>query len=348
MVAGAGGRRAGDVPARHRPADRGRVRALRDLELRPARAGGRSTTSGTGRTRRTTGSASGPPGTSAAVRELNVRDTKLYVRQGAGRRVADVPVASNWARGTGRSRRSARNSAGSTGSTAARFREQTGFDLDELLGGRLAGLVAEGLLSDDGVSVRLTRRGKCVADGVIEELMKANDGRQRGGVRPTKCDRRADTAQCGSSPRAAPSGDAVKRRHAPFRSRLHQHHPLAVAQRDAASPPGRACRSRSPPGSCRRAGASSPSRRSASRSPRPRAYDSGLYSTSAFVVLPAEHLVRPAPRSPGPGRSRTSSSPPAGGPTFTAAAGIQCCDHGADGLYPPKNISIVRSGSASR
>jgi hypothetical protein len=37
----------------------------------------------------------------------------------------------------------------------------------------LAGLVNEGLLSDNGVSVALTRRGKCVADGIIAELMKA-------------------------------------------------------------------------------------------------------------------------------------------------------------------------------
>ena len=58
-----------------------------------------------------------------------------------------------------------------------RFREQTGFDLDELLGHHLTGLVANGLLYDDGTSVRLTRRGLCVADGVIEELMKANGER---------------------------------------------------------------------------------------------------------------------------------------------------------------------------
>jgi len=42
------------------------------------------------------------------------------------------------------------------------------------VGTRLATLVAGGLLTDDGRTVRLTRRGLCVADAVIEELMKAN------------------------------------------------------------------------------------------------------------------------------------------------------------------------------
>ena len=66
-------------------------------------------------------------------------------------------------------------------------------------------------------------------------------------------------------------------------------------RRCAASPasrPGRACRRRSPPGSCRRAGASSRSRRPASPRRCPSVYDSGLYSTRRVRVLPAEHLVR--------------------------------------------------------
>ncbi len=55
-----------------------------------------------------------------------------------------------------------------------RFREQTGFELDALVGERVANLVREGLLSDDGAAVRLTRRGFCVADGIVEDLLTAN------------------------------------------------------------------------------------------------------------------------------------------------------------------------------
>jgi oxygen-independent coproporphyrinogen III oxidase len=110
------------------------------------------------------------------VRELNVRDTKLYVRKV----LAGEPPAFQSEQLGQRDR--AFETVGTQlrridGIGRERFREQTGYGLDGLLGGRLAGLVAEGLLSDDGVSVRLTRRGKCVADGVIEELMKANDAR---------------------------------------------------------------------------------------------------------------------------------------------------------------------------
>ncbi len=105
-------------------------------------------------------------------RETNVRDTRLYVRQVlAGespvqqseclppRERAFETVATQLRRCDGIAR--------------DRFWERTGFDLDGLLGERLAAIVAEGLLSDDGASVALTRRGKCVADGIIAELMKA-------------------------------------------------------------------------------------------------------------------------------------------------------------------------------
>jgi oxygen-independent coproporphyrinogen-3 oxidase len=51
------------------------------------------------------------------------------------------------------------------------FRHQTGFDLDELAGLALRRHVDMGFIVDNGSSVRLTRRGKCVADAVIAELM---------------------------------------------------------------------------------------------------------------------------------------------------------------------------------
>ncbi|HVK15449.1 MAG TPA: radical SAM family heme chaperone HemW [Fimbriiglobus sp.] len=107
------------------------------------------------------------------VRELNVRDTRLYVRKVLA---GESPTFQS-------ERLDQRDRAFETVGTQLRridgierasFRQQTGHVLDELLGERLTGLVAEGLLSDDGASVKLTRRGKCVADGIIEELMKAS------------------------------------------------------------------------------------------------------------------------------------------------------------------------------
>src|SRR5262249_26033965 len=53
------------------------------------------------------------------------------------------------------------------------FREQTGFDFDKLVGPALEQQVALGLAVDSPGGVRLTREGKCVADAVIGELLKA-------------------------------------------------------------------------------------------------------------------------------------------------------------------------------
>jgi oxygen-independent coproporphyrinogen-3 oxidase len=54
----------------------------------------------------------------------------------------------------------------------APFRGQTGFDLDTLAGPALGRHTGLGLLLDDGTSVRLTRRGRCVADALICELLQ--------------------------------------------------------------------------------------------------------------------------------------------------------------------------------
>ena len=51
------------------------------------------------------------------------------------------------------------------------FAAQTGHDLDALAGIAIARHVEQGLLADDGRRVWLTRRGKYVADGVIERLL---------------------------------------------------------------------------------------------------------------------------------------------------------------------------------
>ena len=60
----------------------------------------------------------------------------------------------------------------SDGIRRAAFREQTGFELDALAGDAVRNFVANGLLSDDGDAVRLTRRGKCLADGIVTAVMK--------------------------------------------------------------------------------------------------------------------------------------------------------------------------------
>ena len=52
-----------------------------------------------------------------------------------------------------------------------RYHHQTRFDFDTLTAGRVARYAAEGLLADDGVSVRLTRSGLCVADTLVARLV---------------------------------------------------------------------------------------------------------------------------------------------------------------------------------
>jgi oxygen-independent coproporphyrinogen-3 oxidase len=52
------------------------------------------------------------------------------------------------------------------------FQAQTGWNLDALAGEAIRRQVELGLLADDGGSVRLTRRGKCLGDAVICELLK--------------------------------------------------------------------------------------------------------------------------------------------------------------------------------
>ena len=59
----------------------------------------------------------------------------------------------------------------SDGIERAAFREQTSMDLDALLGDRIARHVEAGILEDDGQRLRLTRRGKCVADALAAEWL---------------------------------------------------------------------------------------------------------------------------------------------------------------------------------
>ncbi|MFM8273292.1 MAG: coproporphyrinogen-III oxidase family protein, partial [Gemmata sp.] len=108
------------------------------------------------------------------ARELNVRDTKLYIRKALGgepvafQREALAPrprafetLATQFRRAEG-----ARREA---------FRVQTGFALDELAPRALALLRDNAIVTDDGSSVRLTRRGKCVADAAVAEVLKESE-----------------------------------------------------------------------------------------------------------------------------------------------------------------------------
>jgi oxygen-independent coproporphyrinogen-3 oxidase len=105
-------------------------------------------------------------------RDFNVRDTKLYVQ-----RVLAGESPTFQSEELGPRERAFETVAvqlrRADGIDRERLREQTGFALEPLVGVAIRHLVEVGLLADDGRAVRLTRRGKCVADGVIAELMKA-------------------------------------------------------------------------------------------------------------------------------------------------------------------------------
>jgi oxygen-independent coproporphyrinogen-3 oxidase len=103
-------------------------------------------------------------------RELNSRDLHTYLK----RALAGEPAA--FQSEMLRPEESARETLAlqlrrSEGIQRSRFQHQTGFDLDALAGPAITRHVDLGLLIDDGISIRLTRRGKFVADAVIRELL---------------------------------------------------------------------------------------------------------------------------------------------------------------------------------
>jgi oxygen-independent coproporphyrinogen-3 oxidase len=105
-------------------------------------------------------------------RLINVRDTQQYIRRllagdSAVFQAETLPPLER-ARET-----LALQLRRSDGIERAGFREQTGFDLDALAGPVLAQHVELGFLDDDGRCVRLTRKGKGVADALIVKLMSA-------------------------------------------------------------------------------------------------------------------------------------------------------------------------------
>lgn len=103
-------------------------------------------------------------------RELNTRDLKTYIR-----RALSGEPATFQSEELGPEERARETMAvqlrRAEGIDRAGFRVQTGFDLETAASPALASLVEQGLLEDDGVRVRLSRRGKYVADGVIERLL---------------------------------------------------------------------------------------------------------------------------------------------------------------------------------
>ena len=103
-------------------------------------------------------------------RELNTRDLKTYIR-----RVLSGEPATFQSEELGPEERARETMAvqlrRAEGIDRAAFRKQTGFDLEATASPSLGAIIEQGLLADDGTSVRLTRRGKYVADGVIERLL---------------------------------------------------------------------------------------------------------------------------------------------------------------------------------
>lgn len=103
-------------------------------------------------------------------REVNTRDLAGYIRKA---RAGEATTQSGealppWERAQETMAVQLRRAEGVS---RARFREQTGYPLDEIAGAALGFLVEQGLLIDAGASVSLSRRGKYVADAVIEKLL---------------------------------------------------------------------------------------------------------------------------------------------------------------------------------
>jgi oxygen-independent coproporphyrinogen-3 oxidase len=103
-------------------------------------------------------------------RELNTRDLQRYIRRALSGESAtwqseELPPEER-ARET-----MAVQLRRAEGIDRTAFHTQAGFALDAVAGPALARHVEQGFLADDGRTVRLTRRGKYVADGVIERLL---------------------------------------------------------------------------------------------------------------------------------------------------------------------------------
>jgi oxygen-independent coproporphyrinogen III oxidase len=105
-------------------------------------------------------------------RELNVRDTETYIRKAlAGESLTfqseSLPPHERAVETMAVQLRRI------DGIHHDNFYAQTGFLLPTLVGDAIRHLSDVGLLVDDGSTIRLTRRGLCVADGVVEQLIRS-------------------------------------------------------------------------------------------------------------------------------------------------------------------------------
>src|SRR5262249_36827956 len=103
-------------------------------------------------------------------RETNIRDVKGYIRKAlAGEstvfQAEELPPEER-ARET-----LALQLRRSEGIDRASFHEQTGFEVDALAAAALERHAELGFVDDDRARIRLTRRGKCVADALIQDLL---------------------------------------------------------------------------------------------------------------------------------------------------------------------------------
>jgi oxygen-independent coproporphyrinogen-3 oxidase len=103
-------------------------------------------------------------------RELNTRDLQGYLRKALAGESATFQ--SECLTGEERARETVTlQLRRAEGIDRQEFLDQTKVDLDSLLESSIARLAGLGLLQDENGRVRLTRRGKCVADALVRELL---------------------------------------------------------------------------------------------------------------------------------------------------------------------------------
>ncbi len=99
-------------------------------------------------------------------REVNTRDLQSYIDKSLAGCSATMQSEKLGAEERARETISL-NLRCAAGIRREEFGKQTGFAVDALAGNEIRRLVEQGLLDDDGESVRLTRRGRCLADAVV-------------------------------------------------------------------------------------------------------------------------------------------------------------------------------------